>query len=396
MANNYPIKFSDLKAKVGIDDVAHSLGYVIDKKAGVGRYKEMVLGNPLNPSDRIVIQNNPDKSRQFFFRRDGSKGDVVTFIREKLSSFNVEGSNEWTRVANVLAKIANEPTISDYRKTEWTGSVASREFEPSRYDTASVSSAAQYPWILRKRGLHPSTVADMGDKVLLIRDTHNKNFDGYNIGFPYTRPDNDNLSGYEIRGSNGFKSKAAGTDSANSAWIVDFPKECPQLSRNVFFFESSYDAMAFYQLNKARLTSAPFSLVSVGGSFNPALVGQIMKRYPSAKAWDCFDNDIAGQMYSATLVKTIDKIDFSLIQSDGIVRLKYGDRLIQCPKEEFDFKKSGIEMGMHYSVGHWKSPSNFKDWNDCLLGKAVTPKITPSKYQRDENLFQQRNSSLKI
>lgn len=394
MANNYPIVFSDLKAKVGIDDVAHYLGYAIDKKAGVGRYKEMVLGDPRNPSDRIVIQNNPDKSRQFFFRRDGSKGDVVTFIRENLHSFNVEGNNEWTKIANALSKLANQPIQNDYRQTSYDTSFT-RQFEPTRYQTASVASVS-FPWILKKRGISPDTVAAMGDKVVLIRDSNNTKFDGYNIGFPYTRPDNDSLAGYEIRGSNGYKSKAAGTDSANSAWIVDFPKDCPQLSRNVFFFESSYDAMAFYQLNRTRLSSSPFSLVSVGGSFNPSLVEQIMKRYPVAKAWDCFDNDLAGQIYSATLVKVIDRIDFSVIQTDGIVSLKKGERLLQCPKEDFDFKKSAIELGIKYSVGHWKSPSNYKDWNDCLMGITITPRISPSKYNRDESLLRQRKSSMKL
>lgn len=395
MANGYPVVFSELKAKVGIDDVAYSLGYTLDKKAGVGRYFELVLGDPRNPSDRIVIHNNSDKSRQFFFRRDGSKGDVVSFIRENLNAFNADGKNEWTRIANVLAKMANHSVQVDYRKETSVAQQMTRNFDPARYQVANIDNAA-FPWILKKRGISPETVAAMGDKVLLLRDSHNKKFDGYNIGFPYTRPDNDALCGYEIRGSNGYKSKAAGTDSANSAWIVDFPKDCPQLSRNVFFFESSYDAMAFYQLNRTRLASVPFSLVSVGGAFNPALVNQIMKRYPVAKAWDCFDNDLAGQVYSSTLVKAIDKLEFSVIQADGVVSMKFGERQLQCPKEEFDFKKAANELGIKYSVGHWKSPSNFKDWNDCLLGVSITPKITPSKYQRDDNLSRQRQSSLKM
>lgn len=41
---DYKIRFKDLKARVGIDDVAYSLGYRLDRKAGVGRYIELVLG----------------------------------------------------------------------------------------------------------------------------------------------------------------------------------------------------------------------------------------------------------------------------------------------------------------------------------------------------------------
>lgn len=39
------IRFSELKSRVGIDDVAYTLGYRIDRKAGVGRYIELVLGD---------------------------------------------------------------------------------------------------------------------------------------------------------------------------------------------------------------------------------------------------------------------------------------------------------------------------------------------------------------
>ena len=44
MSGDYKIRFRDMKERVGIDDVAYSLGYRIDRKAGVGRYIELVLG----------------------------------------------------------------------------------------------------------------------------------------------------------------------------------------------------------------------------------------------------------------------------------------------------------------------------------------------------------------
>ena len=39
----YQVDFKALKSKVGIDDVAYSLGYQVDRKAGLGRYVEFVL-----------------------------------------------------------------------------------------------------------------------------------------------------------------------------------------------------------------------------------------------------------------------------------------------------------------------------------------------------------------
>lgn len=395
MALGYPIVFSELKSRVGVDDVAYSLGYRLDKRAGVGKYFELVLGDPRSPSDRIVVRNTSDKGRQTFFRRDGSKGDAVTLIRENLGSFNTVGANEWTRVANVLAGMANMPIPAE-RKSVFAPSYSQQVFDPSRYETRSAVSD-KVPYILYKRGFDAETVRAFGNSVLLVRDKANTRFDGWNIGFPCIRPEDGSLAGYEIRGAGGFKAKAAGTDSAHSAWIADFPKNnCPQLARNVYFFESSLDAMAFYKMNKARISMSAFALVSTGGGFSQSIVESVMKRYPAARMWDCFDNDLAGNVYSSLLVRTVDGKDFSLSHNDCVAIMEYGGRQHQCPKERFDFRKAAIELGMEHSVGHWKSPTAFKDWNDCLMGKSTEPQISPSKYLRDENLADRRKSSLKI
>lgn len=41
---DYKVNFKELKARVGVDDVAYALGYRLDRKAGIGKYVEMVLG----------------------------------------------------------------------------------------------------------------------------------------------------------------------------------------------------------------------------------------------------------------------------------------------------------------------------------------------------------------
>lgn len=385
-----------MKSKVGIDDIAYDLGYRLDKKAGVGKYFELVLGDPNNPTDKIVVRNSPDKAGQFFFRRDGSKGDVISFIKENLNSFAVAGTHPWTRICNVLAKYSNTPII-DIADRNYVNSASntSRRFESERYLTYRIDSE-RMPWLLTNRGFTPDCIRDFGHNIVLIRDTRNTKFDGLNIGFPYTNPKTQELSGYEIRGNKGFKSKATGTDSTHSAWIAEFPYNEPMNVKNVYFFESSFDAMAFYQLNKARISNSPFALVSVGGAFGENLAKEIMNRFPIAKAWDCFDNDLAGQMYSANLVKAIDKTDFIVETTENDITLKYGDKTARCPKEDFDFKISAAALGLNYSCGHWKSPSNYKDWNDCLQGNQIQPHISPSKYLRDENLENQRKSAFKL
>ena len=86
---DYKVNFKELKSRVGIHDIAYALGYRMDRKAGVGRYIELVLGNGNDKRDTLIISNPRNKSAQTFFRRDGSKGDVVTLIRENLNAFFV-------------------------------------------------------------------------------------------------------------------------------------------------------------------------------------------------------------------------------------------------------------------------------------------------------------------
>lgn len=132
---DYKVNFKDLKARVGVDDIAYALGYRLDRKAGVGRYIELVLGENGNRRDTIIVSHPNDKAAQTFFRRDGSKGDVVTLIRENLSAFTVSGKDEWQKIAKVMARFANMPEPEYREDREYVKSVkATAFFDASRYE----------------------------------------------------------------------------------------------------------------------------------------------------------------------------------------------------------------------------------------------------------------------
>lgn len=52
------VNFKDLKAKVGVDDIAYYLGYRLDRSAGVGRYIEMVLPDTTGHKDKAHHQES--------------------------------------------------------------------------------------------------------------------------------------------------------------------------------------------------------------------------------------------------------------------------------------------------------------------------------------------------
>ena len=201
---DYKVNFKELKARVGVTDVAYALGYRLDRKAGVGRYIELVLGDGREKRDTLIVSHPNDRASQTFFRRDGFKGDVLTLIRENMDAFLVTGKDEWQKVAKVMARFANmpEPEYNDDR--EYVKSVrAAAFFDTSRYETRPVN-PDKIPSSFSKRGLSDETVRRFAPFISFIRDKRNGNFDGYNIGFPYTNADGQ-VKGYEIRGYGGYK-----------------------------------------------------------------------------------------------------------------------------------------------------------------------------------------------
>lgn len=395
MGGDYKIRFRDLKERVGIDDVAYSLGYRIDRKAGVGRYIELVLGEGRDKRDTIIVSNRRDKGSQFFFRRDGSKGDVVSFIRENLNSFNVSGANEWQRIAKVMAKFANMPEPDYESHAEYVRAASVPQvFDPSRYDVRPLDTEKIHP-LFRQRGISERTVKALAPFISLVADRYNENFSGYNIGFPYTAADSERVLGYEIRGMGGYKSKAAGTNSSTAAWVADLSGGNGAAVRSVFFCESAFDAMAFYQLNRLR-AGENIALVSIGGTFSDRQVLGVMERFPNARAFDCFDNDLPGRVNGLRLMALTEDLPLRITKTEDGLKVEAKGKSFPLTSERTIYAQVGEHLPVRYRMGQWQPPSEFKDWNDCLLGKRLEPKIAPSKLDRDNNLAGKRKSGLKI
>ena len=390
---DYKVNFKELKSRVGIDDVAYALGYKLDRKAGVGRYIELVLGDGHDKRDTIIISNPHNKSAQTFFRRDGSKGDVVTLIRENLNAFYVSGKDDWQKVAKVMARFANmpEPAYKDDR--EYVRQVArdSRAFDETRYELKLLD-MEHLPYLFSKRGLSDDTVKTFFPFISLIRDKQNEKFDGYNVGFPYTNGKVEGVQGYEIRGFGGYKAKAAGTDSSASAWVADLSKEMPW---KVFFCESAFDAMAFYQMNRAKI-GKDVALVSLGGTFSDGQVKGVMNRFPNARAYDCFDNDLAGRIYGLRLMALLEDIPLKINKQDGMLQIEAKGKIFELNPDRPLPVQASEQLSIRYKMGQMLPPKAFKDWNDYLLNKPM--EIVPSlnKADRDRNLAELRSNQLKL
>lgn len=413
---DYKYDFKALKSKVGVDDIAASIGYVVNRRAGLGRYIEMVLPDGGGKKEDTIIISHPgivyrdrgDKSQQKYFRRDGSRpGDVISFIVENGQHFGINSTNKWEVIGQVLSKFANDPA-RDYYQGQSLREHADMKFNPDQYEIEPVSKVQNTDEksqakdnalnLFEQRGIRKETVEAFAKSIDFIRDKRTS-YTGYNIGFRYTKPGEEKSEGYEIRGYGSFKRKATGTNSTSAAWIVS-PKEVvdPTQVSHVFFAESAYDIMAFYQQNKQRLdalnTAEGISnsvFVSIGGTFSSQQVKGIMDYYSNAAAVDCFDNDLPGRIYGMRMMSVVENLNLGLMRDSEGIHVKYGDKdyVLDADKANINDLKAIVNPKRKFM--EWKAPENFKDWNDVVMNRPYKQEEQKkSKYDRDESLRQKR------
>lgn len=222
-----------------------------------------------------------------------------------------------------------------------------------------------------------------------------QNFDGYNIGFPYTNGENDKVRGYEMRGYGGYKSKAAGSDSSSSAWVADLSGGYPNVVKSVFFCESAFDAMAFYQWNRKQLTNE-IALVSLGGTFSDGQIRQVLNRFPGARPFDCFDNDLPGRIYGLRMMALVENIPLKINRTRDNLEVEANGRSFRLDPERPFQVQVKEHLSVRYDMGQWLPPKAFKDWNDCLLNKPMEVRLHPTKQDQINNLAERRNAGPKL
>lgn len=393
--------FKALKEKVGIDDIAYSLGYRVNRLAGVGKFVEMCLtdGNGKH-IDTIVIRNPKDKAGQSFFRHNAmGKGDVINFIKENIDSFHEQGRNQWEKIANILRKFANEPIpdIGDSAYLKKMGYTESQHFDASRYEVQPMAEHLKNGMMyMTPRGFSKETLKTFSPFIVRIKDLKSDRFNDYNIGFPYREPGKDEILGYEVRGYGNFKGKVTGTNSTTAAWIASLSREeNPMAIRNVYFAESAYDIMAFYQANAMRIDRETSVFVSIGGTFSDRQVTGIMRHYENANAVDCFDNDLAGRIYGIRMAGLLSGKHLNIVKCDEAVRITLNGKEVAFKEAETTLLEVSRHIGFSSRMRQWKPPKAFKDWNDVIMNKPFIQLTQKDKFERDAALEKRRSSGLK-
>ena len=150
--------------------------------------------------------------------------------------------------------------------------------------------------------------------------------------------------------------------------------------KDVYWFESAFDAMAFYQIEKketvayADLGNAVF--VSTGGTPSIRQFAGMQEQTPDANHHLCFDRDQAGQLYAVNFALQMNGRVFNshMTKKDTLVVTdltgKYGRTELDV--RTFDFEAICKELGLEKGRIDYRPPSEgYKDWNDQLIGKRM-------------------------
>lgn len=411
------LTYEDFKDRVDIKSVLEDAGYHFHRRDGL-RYPCFVRlddhGHRIRGDKFIVTANGkccfrPPEQRNY---------NVISFIKEHPEYFQEYsyGMDKDRLVNLVCRRLLGQPAQLEYEKIQSALPDVKfdvRDYEIVRYDPGDKDNYIQFYPYFKQRGIDLLSQAAFSDYIVLstnIQRTDGRRFT--NIAFPFRTPSSEETVGLEVRSVKGkdgksFKGKALGTDSVNGLWIAS-PHHTPlQEAKHILWFESAFDAMAYYQimrksvsedkrLVKAELKEGILSrgearqrldalddlmkrynesiYLSTGGSPSEQQFKGILKAAPTAEHYLCFDSDKAGQMYCFNFLMHSEGRYFNSYSNEEnsiafIDRSKPG----QNDRHDFDPMHTSLEdfcreMGLSGKEIHRMAPSpGYKDWNDQLL-----------------------------
>ena len=395
--------FQDFRNEISLMQVVYELGYRIDKSKGKKTPSFILTDGNKNEVDRLYIFNPNDNTKANFWRRNPGPGkfqagDVIHFIKENISSFPeyVGARNEVDAINRVCLRLSN--TVVDMSKV--MGEEALRYINrPERPFNLEDFEREKGNWkkamrFFKERGIDEQTAELFKDNYELIRDTKAQTKVSWkNLAFPYRRPGEALIVGYEVRGFGKYKSKSEGTDSSRACWQAYLgkngaPDRIPVYDIDrIHIAESAYDMMSYVQLHQGRLDFDRTLFVSVGGTYTNELMTRLFNEYPHAVPVLHFDNDITGVMYDirAAAIKMGKTLRSTTANGEVHFNLDGKEFTVNADNLSYDqfIKASGVSPDKRPDIRIEKAPGDFKDWNEVLQTAMKAEKAEKKPYVSD-------------
>ena len=309
------LTYDDFLRRLNIQDVLLDAGYHLNRRDGL-RYPSYVRtdseGRRIRGDKFIVTQNG----RCCFQPPEQKVYNVISFIKAHPQFFaEYRAGISSDRLVNLVCnRLLNHP-IEDRATRIIQPKRDIRPFDIANYDLHKFDPqdrATQkkfYPYF-KNRGI------DLYTQYAFHRDfclatKHREDGQRYaNLAFPMRRPkEADKIVGFEERGrarrdgSGSYKGKAEGSNSSEGLWFASPARTPLAEARDIYWFESAYDAMAYYQLFQTQdkeLRRAVF--VSTGGNPTAAQMRGMLAATLPAQQHICFDTDLAGMDFTRNLI----------------------------------------------------------------------------------------------
>ena len=398
--------FQTYKQKILIRDAALMAGYsIVPGKDGSGSVVMQCGG------DKIVVMRPRDITTNRFFNpgNDRDKGDLINFIQNRLDYFSA--SVKWNEsqlyrgTFNATAIIAilqwMDGTYQSPEMQAQLSSISNRQqisFSLSNYDIQPLNSNG-LNYLTNKRQLSLRTIQRFQPFMCMCRNLLNHKFFVYNLAFPYKVPGIDQICNFELRNYT-YKGHAEGGNKSTACWIADFSPS-HLLTREIFIFESTIDAMSYAELHEHDIQFDMVAFVSLGGSISIGQILTLRDYFPSARFHLCFDNDLQGHMYDIKVSCILENRTLQKTETDDSIRYNLDGKIFEILKNELTytrFKQESkcvrISLFIHKPKAlvdvidpksNKKTTVTFKDYNECLTYKKLRYRKKPERFSRTQN-----------
>ena len=306
------LTYDDFRARLDIQDVLRDAGYHLNRRDGL-RWPSYVRtdsdGRRVHGDKFIVTANgkgcfHPPEMRVY---------SVVSFIAEHPDLFREyhPGMNPHHLVNLVCNRLLNQPIHHDMRNIIESRRPARpfdiKDYSVTPFQKLNAANLRQFAPYFNSRMIDFSTQKAFSQYFMITSKQADSN-SGYsprNLSFPLIVPGQPAIVGLEERGrprldgSSGYKGKALGSNASEGLWIASPEGTELKEARDVLWFESAYDAMAYHQLfarQRPELSKAVY--LSTGGNPTVMQFRGVIKEAPTACHHLCFDNDMAGRQFA--------------------------------------------------------------------------------------------------
>lgn len=365
------LTYEDFKSRLSIQEVLQDAGYHLNCRDGL-RYPSYVRvgsdGRRVS-GDKFIVSAN---GMCCFQPPERKNYNIISFIKEHPHFFaDYRPGMSLDRLVNVVChRLLNQPL--EERQTRILDPVKERKpFTLTDYEfSCHPRHIAKF---LIARGISKST-QDAFEHYMKV--SYKKKDDGRqfgNLSFPLTIPGKNKVVGMELRGfpnkegKTTFKGMATGSDATHGLWIANPSGRPLNEGLAIYWFESAYDAMSYYQLNSQNESLYDATFISTSGTPSKEQFQGVFREAPWAEHHLCFDRDRAGQVFAVNFALAKSRNDFTtVITDDGILKVSDSKKHYEFRMDDFDFNAIAKELGIEEAAPY---PPELQGYVDTIRYK---------------------------